>query len=835
MNIKRIIIALFLSLACAFSVDFFKTSVLVEKDVIHLKDGGTPTIVDTVSVVNQFIFYEKNGLKQMYLKSDVEKLGKTTIERTLTGEQVVVRILGKTGTALGPAGPIISSLDYRIAVFLAVFLFVMIIMFLYSTLQGKQEKKEKHSPQKKDGERERSAPVLEDQEKVLPGESDAHEYRSIALFFLEIFKIQSRVPPDASSRFSSVGPFIKGRGKTFDLHVKTESDWINRRMSIAPLAEGSGAKSKCFYVIYDSHMVVKIPPSPVTDIKSYLNHIRKEGKIAANLSPVECIVPMVSVILKKIHKLPYAKDLNTEQIEKRYIRLLEEKEAYQQFLKIGNQFAFFMELSNNFFLGRVIGELHEIRENITDEMTQRPQIAWDHQEFTGRYGLESLPIFTRLQALYRQFDAGVWKIAKEEDLFSSVHKYQIQAWFLSIATGGMSNIDTDDFNERFSSQLKKLAASIEASGKQTIDVLNRMVKKKQKTELFLKNKKQVGNIVTHMMDLLVILRKKGMALRDLKPDNLFIAADPDKYPGILKTPAHFSIGVIDVETAVVFRKKPGGVPDQPMLGGTPLYATPFHIIPREGLLTLSDDIAWLLHLQDWYAVIAIIYKTVTGRNLFFKAAGTFPKMIKQIKSSSRSSMPGKEDIKKISAFFWKNAVSDFKQGMAGNAYLLKQIIAMVPKEISQLLLPELNRELMVIKGAIFKYVSTSPFSKTEKNRDYLRKASEETILRLAAKWENHAELPQKHHEIAPDMTAFLKNLYRLKQGEAEVLSAIARLKQPQPEIRVYSLMESMFQIAFNAMYKKHWKMPESDMATEPEDTIADDASIVTTFLSKTQM
>ncbi len=830
MTIKQTIFALFLSLACTLSADLFKTTIKMEKDVIYLKAGGNPTIADTISESEQFIFFEENGLKQMYMKSDVEKLGKVTVNKIITGKQLVDRIKIRAAGTLGPFGPIVSRIDYRILVFMVSFFFTMFAVLLFCTLKKRYFKKEKHGTFEKKKARKKTGHASISSKKASPEKSETSDYRSIILFFLEIFKIQAGISKEVQSRFTYVDDFLKGRGKTFELHIKTESDWINRRMSIAPMDIGSGAKSKCFYVIYDSRMVVKIPPSPITNIKSYIRTVRKEGKIAHELAPVECIVPMVSVILDKIHKLPFAKDLSLTQKEKRYIRLLEENDRFHQYLKIGDRFAFFMELSNSFFLGRVISELHELKESAGDEMAKRPNVAWDQQEFSARYGLDALSIYVKLQVLYTLFETNVWEIAKNENLFSSVHKYQIRSWFLSTVTGGRPKPKEGEFNRTFIDRLKKLSETVISSDKKTIETLNQLLKNKQKTELFLQNKRQVEHIVSHMMDLLWKLKEKGIALRDLKPDNLFLSGDPDKYPVFLNEMASFSIGVIDVETAVTLIKAPDNKMVQPILGGTPLYATPLHIMPNKALSILSEDISILFHLQDWHAVIAIIHKTVTGKNLFPNAAGTFPAMLKQIRSSGRDLTPGRNDIKKISALFWKNAVSDFKKNMAENAYLLKQIKVLVPIHISVTLLMELDREYSVIKRGIGNYVKTTPHLNTDKNRDFLRKASGKSILRLIAKWESRSDLPQGH-DIAPEMVTFLRNLYRLKQGEKEVLSAIKGLKKPQPQIRVYPLLEAMFHITFNAMYKKRWKTLQPDAITKETAPIPEDVSIVTTVLS----
>ena len=91
--------------------------------------------------------------------------------------------------------------------------------------------------------------------------------------------------------FQSSQRRLQVKGKVFELGIKGNNDWISRRMSIAPLGEDSGSKSKCFYVIYDTHMVVKIPPEPVTDVAKYIRDIRREVQITSQLAPVACIVP----------------------------------------------------------------------------------------------------------------------------------------------------------------------------------------------------------------------------------------------------------------------------------------------------------------------------------------------------------------------------------------------------------------------------------------------------------------------------------------------------------------------------------------------------------------
>ena len=65
---------------------------------------------------------------------------------------------------------------------------------------------------------------------------------------------------------------------------------------------------------------------------------------------------------------------------------------------------------------------------------------------------------------------------------------------------------------------------------------------------------KMAAITTNLLDVLAWFRKKRVSMRDLKPDNLFVAGDPARYPLFLRSVEEFSLGIIDVETAVDFEK-----------------------------------------------------------------------------------------------------------------------------------------------------------------------------------------------------------------------------------------------------------------------------------------
>ncbi len=187
----------------------------------------------------------------------------------------------------------------------------------------------------------------------------------IVNFFLSIFRAQKGLPSAAKAMFRPVDTRIPGGNSTYELRVKTGDDWATRRMTIGPIGEDSGSRSKCYYVIYDDHIVVKITPRPLVDFDRYVQSINRDNQIAQILSPRECLVPRIAVILKKIIPHQVNSDQPIESQEKQYIKWLSDNPDAQSHLKIGDGFAYFMDLSKYFFLGHILQIIHSIADKIS--------------------------------------------------------------------------------------------------------------------------------------------------------------------------------------------------------------------------------------------------------------------------------------------------------------------------------------------------------------------------------------------------------------------------------------------------------------------------------------
>ncbi len=822
---KKWITIIVFSVLCTAVITFFKVDLTSNSQVIYIK-GGEPVLADKVDQSDQFVFYEANGKSGMFMKDDVTSFGSINVQKQTSLLRIIDNKKRQTMTHLGFNQKLIRVVDSRLLIFLLMFAATSGITQLILVVSNTVKTKALKTPPL-DGRSNRFDRSCDEEEAC----QETSDLRDIALFFLELYKVQNGLDKGVPARFAMTDTATQ-KMRIFELGVKGTNDWLTRRMSVGPLGEETGSKSKCFYVIYDTHMVVKIPPTPITDMEKYVRDIRREVQIASHLLPVTSIVPMVSVVLKKVKKLPYESSLTPEQLEKQYIRFVEEHPEYQEYLKIGDRFAFFMELTNSFFLGRVIDELHASKDHTGNEIREAPDVAWDQEAFTTRYGLGALPVFEGLQTLYRLCEAETKRIFKASAQGEIVHPYQIRNWFLAYITGENRNLVEKGFDEALLARIKDGFSTVFKSNQKNVDDLINLLKTQQKSEAFSKSRQQIENIASNMLTLLCLLKEKRLALRDLKPDNLFLDADPDAYPGFLKNKRAFSIGVIDVETAISLKPSRDGTIAQPLLGGTPLYATPLHLLRNRTISSNFGNLADALHLQDWFATLAIIFKAIAGTNLFPRAARSFPGILKILKSSSDRTDPDEATVKAMSQQFWSAAATDIKTQLLAFSDVLNQLTLSVPETMAPVIKQELEREKALIHRAIRKHVSLTPLLKSEKNKVFLLEASCETLAKQVARWENHAQLPDPHRRVAPQMVAFLNNLNRLKQGESEKRRAIAAFITPPHDVSAYSLLEAMFQIAFRAMYKSRWKaLPKATGSSDQQTAVKEDRAMVTTILN----
>src|SRR6056297_957683 len=387
-------------------------------------------------------------------------------------------------------------------------------------------------------------------------------------YFVDLFKHQKGLRRRAGSEIeflesSRFNPKIK----TYKVNVNARDSWKSRRVTVGPIGENTGSKSTCFYAIYDNKLVLKVSPSPVTDFETYIQNIQKERQIVNKLAPRECIIPEVSVVLKKIRASVADESANEQEREAACAQWLRENPEYQEFFKIDGGFIYVMDLSRYVFLSDAVSLFHGVENNIAEEIIRDPSVIDDFDKFEGRYGLENAQIGMDLKSVYTEFEDQLRTLMIRSGASSSMLLYKTQEWFTTYVAGRKIKKDNKELTEDFVKQLNALLNKTVTENQAVIDEYRRMIGDYLHHSSFARHRAHMEGIVSNTLELLAWLRKKGVAIRDIKPDNLLVAGDPERYPNFLSTPASYQIGLIDVETAVDFAPADGKLM-QPQLGGT---------------------------------------------------------------------------------------------------------------------------------------------------------------------------------------------------------------------------------------------------------------------------
>jgi serine/threonine protein kinase len=740
-----------------------------DKDVIYLKDG---TILYDDSVIEQedIKYYAKRRITHIFLDT------RNRINSQLNQFE--------------------STLNKIAAAFQIGIPLIILGLISYFVIRSKS----RHQPEEI-----RSHPVapkIITESAHLKGGTPAEE--DIVAFFLKLFKRQIRAEPNARVEFVPLKSQPSGPDQIYELRVEHMGDWAKRRMTIGPLGEEAGSKSKCYYVIYDVHLVVKVPAKPLTDFEKYIENIQKEVAIVNKLLPKECIVPRVSVILSQIHTFPNAAEIVPEHLEDRYTNWVRRSPVYQDYLKINDTFVYFMDLSRYYFLGNILEELHDIKDLIAREIFENADIIFEPAKFKGRYGIEKDAIF-EVRVVYNRVEADIRKLVAQNGIDSNIPLYQFQSWFYSALAQKEVVEDNDRYPAVFVSQLNLLLKNVMQQESEVIEVYRRIIREYVYLSCFEQNSAQMRAISVNLLDMLAWLRQKRVSMRDLKPDNLFVAGDTNRYPLFLRSDKEFSLGIIDVETAVDFEKSKYTKTKQPLLGGTPFYATLSNFIRNEVLVIEFGNLGKILHLQDWYATLVMIYKVVTGDLMFEQTAKLFGDLRDMMIDSNKPENFESGIFEEASRVFWQNALGEFQARMHEKERSLKAIELMLPDSVKYMFGKVLTKERKSLALAIKECVESQNIFAKQQIREQLMSSSYAKTCQFREDLENNAERDQNSDRRRTEAITFLHQLADLKSLLGHHIYMIKRLSNPHAPIPVYDILTFMFNVVRNNMYGPQWQ------------------------------
>jgi serine/threonine protein kinase len=765
----------------------------IDQEVIVLKDGTIKTVDETWQS-GDTIFFEIDNQIDFYDQDEIKTYGKRNLMHFILG--IKLTAITKWARLESGLNKFLKKNNLPSNINLGIPLILLALLcILFFLLRMKRSIKEIPNDTA-DQEHKAVSSASKDQ---LPTSLD------IVRFFLRLFKYQIGAEPDAKAEFVPLMSKTSGPNHIYELRVKHMEDWAKRRMTIGPLGEEAGSKSKCYYVIYDVHMVVKVPARPVTDFERFIESIKKEVAIVNKLIPKECIIPKVSVILGLIHTFPYSADIPAERLEEKYINWVRRFTEFQDYLKINSTFVYFMDLSQYYFLGHILEELHDIKRLIAREIFENAEIIFEPAKFKGRYGVENDAIF-ELRQIYNQVEADIRNLVDRTGINTNIPIYQFQSWFHTHLAGREVTEDGGgNYPETFIKQLNLLIKKAMQDNAKVIDFYRKTIKNYIYMSSFEQNSAPMAAITINLLDILAWFRQKRVSMRDLKPDNLFVAGDPERYPLFLRSDREFSLGIIDVETAVDFEQSKYTRTKQPLLGGTPFYATPSHFIRNEVLILKYKDLGKILHLQDWHATLVMIYKVITGELLFDQTAKLFGDLRNMMINANKPVNYDSAIFEEASRMFWHSAVIEFQVKLGEKEKTLKAIEVILPETVKYMFGKVLVKERKSLALAIKESVESQNIFEKEQIREQLMNSSYAKTCQFKAELENNAKRSQNSGGLRTEAITFLHRLADLKALFGQHIYMHKLLSNPEARVTVHDILTFMFNVVLNNMYRPQWK------------------------------
>jgi serine/threonine protein kinase len=813
--------AIFLALLLLAGIAAFYVKGYMDRSVVVLQNG-TVIFTDQIWESGGVIFYEVENEVFVVNKFEVKSFGKPDFESIVHHAKFIVSSLSAktnsefTDFAEDTSDSITQNMIWVIGILAATAFGIILLLLVRLTRSRRPAIENLERPQEEAG--------LE----TIPAENEKEDITQsdIINYFLNLFRHQIGAGPEAPVNVKYLSQKSSGINYVYELRIQHRGEWMRRRMSIGPIGDEAGSKSKCFYVIYDVHLVVKIPVKPIAQFEAYIESIKREGHIVNKLAPKECIIPRVSVVLNLINKLPESDYLPAEKLEEKYVQWLRRNTDYQKYLKIKNTFVFFMDFSKYYFLSHIVDNLHDVKDAVAQEIIENAETIFDGQKFRGRYGKANESIGIEIRQVYNYCQAAIRQFITDSGVSSNISMFRIQSWFLLHLGGKAVSIKEAGFSENIVKELNLLIQLNFTKHMNAVTAYRKIITEYVNKIRFEQNKPQMAGIITNLLDLLAWLRTKHIAMRDLKPDNLLVAGDPSKFPLFLMNASEYELGIIDVETAVDFEKSKYRQIKQPLLGGTPFYATPSHFFSNGVLTGAFHNLAKILHLQDWHATMVMIFKTVTGKLMLDKTARLFADIRNKIKFGQMEGILDTEIVADISRVFWRSALLEFKSKMNQKESALKSIFFIIPENAKEMFNHVLAKDIKATAEKIKQCINlnTQNFFDNPQSQDLLLKASPEKINQLRLEFEN--KVKSKPNSSANHLGAipFLKYLRTLKLHAEQQKQLHNKLSQPDLKLSAYTLLGFMFNNLYKSMCREEWWV-KANAAEKFSDDNVDEATL----------
>ena len=354
--------------------------------------------------------------------------------------------------------------------------------------------------------------------------------------------------------------------------------------------------------------------------------------------------------------------------------------------------------------------------------------------------------------------------------------------------GGLNLPDT------FYDELKETLQGVLIARKASVDSFLETVRGYIHRKKLEQNISHFKALIVNLLEILARLKINQIAIRDLKPDNVFVVSiSPQSLPDPTSSNA-YALGLIDFETSVnLGPRKPSEI-KQPKLAGTPYYATPASIFENRFLIPVYQNLPFVYRLQDWYSTMAMVYEIVVGEHLFEETGRMLPKIVQIKQRNLKAGIHPNKIYTHVSRLFWKTAEAEFKQKVAEHRKYLDTIRPVLPGMVADMLADDSRMCIEMVKKTIDKRISTQQMFDGSESRNILYKASSAGIRKYRRKWAINQGKAPAGGKVRIRIVRFLEQLESDKSTLENLEGMHASLSRKPLKRSVSELLEVMFQL-----------------------------------------
>ena len=401
-------------------------------------------------------------------------------------------------------------------------------------------------------------------------------------------------------------------------------------------------------------------------------------------------------------------------------------------------------------------------------------------------------LFFHVNEVLTACDTAVAPLIEQYEIATRLPAYTRKQWLLCyladvpIEKGGLN------LPEPFYDELQKTLQGVLIARKASVDSFLETVRGYIHRKKLEQNISHFKALIINLLEILARLKNNQIAIRDLKPDNVFVVSiTPQSLPDPASSNA-YALGLIDFETSVNLDQREKSEIKQPKLAGTPYYATPASIFENRILIPVYQNLPLVYRLQDWYSTMAMLYEIVVGERLFEETGRMLPKIVQIKQKNLKAGIHPNKIYAHVSRLFWKTAEAEFRQKLEEHRNYLDTIRLVLPEMVANMLLDESRMCIDLVKKAIDKRIGTQRMFDGSESRNILYKASSAGIRKYRRKWAvNHGKVTSDG-KVRNKIILFLEQLESDKTRLENLERLQNSLTQKPLKRSVSDLLESMF-------------------------------------------